>query len=92
MSVVLTKEAMEALKTGKEVKDPKSMKTPTAINLYKDKIEWIDAGRETAIKDHAVEFILSDKKTLPLTVMIEAERLFLILETENCRFPFKKES
>ena len=92
-SRMMTKEVMEALKNGKKP-NMKTAKTPTSINLYKEKIEWIDGGQETAIKNNAVDFNGPDGETINLTVTKEEERLLFGYKKEDleCRFPFKKQN
>jgi len=90
-SMLMSKEVMEALKNGKKP-NIENANTPTSINLYKEKIEWIDRGQETAIKNNAVDLEGGDGKTLNLTVTKEAERLLIGFKDKEleCRFPFKK--
>ena len=95
MSLIFTKEMMVAVKNSKEPNLEESKNwSPTSVNLYKDKVEWIDLGRETPIKNGFVtlDFSNADGEAMELQVLQEGERLFFGVEDKEtkCKMPFKK--
>lgn len=95
MSLIFAKEMMVAVKNSKEPNLEESEKwSPTSVNLYKDKVEWIDLGKETPIKNGFVTLDFSDAggAAMELQVLQEGERLFFGIEDKEtkCKMPFKK--
>jgi len=95
-SMFWTKEVMSDIKNGKEpdVKDALDNAdnyTPTVLNVYEKKIEWVDFEQETPITDGKVEVTLNGK-TMTYDVIRE-NGTFMIgskLENMECNVPFKK--
>ena len=63
--------------------------SPTVINLYKDKVEWIDLDEVTVIKDGSTNFV---DDGMILEVILENDVLFFGYKYEefHCKIPFSK--
>ena len=93
MSLMFTKEVLEGLvKDVKPNMDDAENFSPITINVYKDKIEWVDVGLESEIKDGLTKFSLPDGEVLVLDVIKEGEVLLLGFKEKevHCNFPFSK--
>ncbi len=93
MGVIFTKEVLDGLmKDVQPNMDDAENFSPTTINVYKDKIEWVDVGLESEIKDGLTKFSLPDGEVLVLDVIKEGEVLLLGFKEKevHCNFPFSK--
>lgn len=94
-SIIFYKEALEAVKNLKKPDLENSDNwSPTSINLYEDKIEWNDLGKESKIVNDKVELDLSGVQEGNVSITVSREGDMLMLGTENkgtvCKMPFKK--
>ena len=100
MSLMFTKEVLEGLvKDVKPNMDDAENFSPTTINVYKDKIEWVDVDLESELiaysKDgtlFATKLSLPDGEVLELEGNNEGEVLLLGFKEKevHCNFPFSK--
>ena len=86
---------MVAVKNSKEPNlDDANNWSPTTVNIFKNKVEWIDLGMETPINNGLVtlDFSNVDGAVMNLQVLQEGERLFFGIEDKEtkCKMPFKK--
>ena len=79
---------------GKKVDFKKEGFTPVSFNRFKDKVEWINVGKDSLIENGEIKIDAGnkDKGTTPFKIIDEGEVLFLNLKVEkmDCKFPFKK--
>ena len=91
-SLFFRKEVLESVRENKtpDMENAENF-SPTTINLYKDKIEWIDLGKETAIKDGSTT-ITAEGKDLELDVIRDGDALHFGLKDKelHCKMPFSK--
>ncbi|MDB0032766.1 hypothetical protein N9E67_00675 [Amylibacter sp.] len=97
IGMMFTKEIMTSLKDGKSAGNvPSSQKdlSPAVINVYKNKIEWIDLEKETVIKDGSTNFNddIEISEIGNLEVIMEKEVLFLGYNYKgvHCKIPFSR--
>ena len=92
-SMIFTNEVLQAVKDGKEPNLLDGDGTPTTINVYKNKIEWIAIGLETEIINNKVTMDVGGKgDALDLILKINEDEILFRMGDEKltCDFPFKK--
>ena len=85
--ILFAKEALNAHRDNTS-QGIESETSPTVINLYKDKIEWIDLDEVTMIIDGSTNFI----EGINLEVILENDVLFFGYKYKefHCKIPFSK--
>tara|TARA_B110000967_G_C18562573_1_gene400886 strand:- start:183 stop:635 length:453 start_codon:yes stop_codon:yes gene_type:complete len=92
---LFTKEALSAVKNKKNFDFWNSKSTPTSIDLYKNKIYWVDLGKNTKIKNNFIK-LTSATGVIRLKVIHKDNELLFRMKTPLngttliCDFPFRK--
>jgi hypothetical protein len=94
MSMVFTKEVMQAIKENKKPSEKDMEKgTPATINVSKNNIEFVDLGQKSEIKDNKVTLIGMNNQKMVFTITEKNEEVLLFrtkIEKQVCDYPFKK--
>ena len=92
-SLLFSKEILNMIKLNREFSlDDIMESTPTTIELYKDKIVWIDLGQVTKINENKIVIKGLKNETIDLNLVINENNIhFKFVDKELvCVFPFKK--
>ncbi len=94
--IIFSQEALAAVKNKKNFDFWNSKFTPTSIDLYKNKVYWVDLDQNTKIKNNFVEIAnISGEEQLFELIHKDNELLFRMKtphkgSTLVCDFPFRK--
>ena len=93
--MIFSKEAQNAMKNNLTIDFRNSEFTPTSIDLYKNKVYWVDLDLNTKIKNNFVKMGSSSEDQLLELIHKDDELIFRMKMSNNgstavCDFPFRK--
>ena len=93
--MLFSQEVLSAVKNNKNFDFMNSKFTPTSIDLYKNKVYWIDIGQNTKIKNNFVKLTNSSSVDQLFELIHKDNELIFRMKTPHkgstlvCDFPFR---